>query len=331
MKFYQIAAWLMGTVMLTGCGADKSKTASEPSSSQSVEVPTFCADSAYSHIERQCAFGPRVPGTDAHVQCGKWIGDQFAAYGMTVMRQEATLIRYDGVKMPSCNIIAQSNPQASTRLVIASHWDSRPWADNDPDPANHHTPVPAANDGASGVAVMLELAKNLSQHPIEIGVDFVCFDAEDAGIPQWDDQAALDESSWCLGSQYWATHPHTSAIVKSILLDMVGGRAAHFYQEGYSMSYASSLVEEVWQAARRAGFGSFFPNQQGGYITDDHLPVNQKAHIPMIDIVPYYPEAEESSFGPTWHTLDDTPQHIDKTTLQAVGQTLLQFIYNQKP
>ena len=229
--------------------------------------------------------------------------------------------------MTGYNIIAQSRPDAAERILIAAHWDSRPWADNDPFESNHHTPILGANDGASGVAVMIELARILHDSLPIVGIDLVCFDAEDAGAPQWETNIDDRSDSWCLGSQHWATHPHATGFRFGILLDMVGGQGAYFYREGYSMQYASSVMEQVWQAARDAGYGSFFKNEGGGYITDDHLPVNRIARIPMIDIVPFYPTGN-SGFGPTWHTVNDTPENIDRNTLKAVGQTLLQLIYN---
>lgn len=197
------------------------------------------------------------------------------------------------------NITAHYNPQATTRILFCAHWDSRPWADNDPDSLNWHKPIIAANDAASGVAVMLELARllNTSGQKPAIGVGFVCFDAEDYGVPQWSDTQD-DGSSFALGAQYWAENvEHGYAPRYGILVDMVGGQGAQFYREGMSMQYASSIVRKVWRAARQAGYGSFFPNSDGGMITDDHLPVNQTAKIPCIDVIAYYPDCQQSSFG----------------------------------
>lgn len=191
----------------------------------------------------------------------------------------------------------------------------------------------AANDGASGVAVMLELARLIQQNDsLNIAVDFICFDAEDWGIPQWD-ETGNGADSWALGSQYWAktltANPSTQNYSYAILLDMVGGQGAKFYQESYSLQKASAIVEKVWRAANVAGYGSFFPMKEGVGVTDDHLPVNDVANIPCIDIINYYPDCPQGSFGPTWHSIYDDMQHIDKNTLQAVGQTLVQLIYNE--
>ena len=296
--------------------------------------PAFSADSAFSFCEQQCLFGPRTMNSEAHERCAQWIAGKFRSYGMQVVEQRADLRGYDGTVLRSNNIIASYRPELTERVMLCAHWDSRPWADNDPDEANWHQPVMAANDGASGVAVMLEVARlladTISQQAPAVGIDFVCFDAEDWGVPQWSD-APDDPQSWALGAQYWAAHPHAEGYKPryGILLDMVGGQGARFYQEAYSKRYAQAVVARVWQAAQVVGVGSFFPQKDGGMITDDHVPVNEVAGIPCIDIIPYYPDCEASSFGSTWHTVADDMQHIDRQTLQAVGQTLVQVLYTE--
>ncbi len=294
--------------------------------------PAFNADSAYAFTKAQCDFGPRAMNSEGHDKCLKWIERKFKEYGCEVTLQKADIKGWDGTLLHSTNITARYNPQATTRILFCAHWDSRPWADNDPDSLNWHKPIIAANDAASGVAVMLELARllNTSGQKPAIGIDFVCFDAEDYGVPQWSDTQD-DGSSFALGAQYWAENvEHGYAPRYGILLDMVGGQGAQFYREGMSMQYASSIVRKVWRAARQAGYGSFFPNSEGGMITDDHLPVNQTAKIPCIDIIPYYPDCQQSSFGPTWHTIADNMDNIDKNVLKAVGQTMIQVIYSEK-
>lgn len=296
--------------------------------------PAFNADSAYAFCAAQCNFGPRVMNSPAHDRCGEWIVGKFKEYGCTVTTQRADLKGYDGTVLKSTNIMASYNSKATTRILLCAHWDSRPWADNDPDSANHRKPVMAANDGASGVAVMLEIARLLASSPDNgrpastIGIDFVCFDAEDWGAPYWGEDPTGD--SWALGAQYWSRNlPQGYEARYGILLDMVGGQGARFYREGMSMQYAEGIVKKVWRAARQAGYGSYFPKSDGGFITDDHVPVNQNAHIPTIDIIPYYPDCAQSSFGPTWHTIIDDMTHIDKHTLKAVGQTLVQVLWTE--
>ena len=310
------------------CGTTKKSSSEEH---QAVAI-RFNADSAYLFCEQQCQYGPRTMNSDAHEQCGQWIAGKFKQYGCEVELQQADLKGYDGTVLKSTNIIAktqtQNSSQQSSRILICAHWDSRPWADNDPDSTNWHKPVMAANDGASGVGVMLELARLIQQNDsLPVPVDFVCFDAEDWGVPQWSN--AYDNNSWALGAQYWAENIKGKGTNYQfgILLDMVGGQGAKFYREDNSMHYARSIVERVWQAAGAAGFGSFFVSKSGGGIVDDHVPVNQQAGIPCIDIINHYPDCQQSNFGPTWHTVNDDMQHLDKNTLEAVGQTLVQLLF----
>ena len=292
--------------------------------------PAFIADSAMAYCQAQCDFGPRTMNSKAHDLCEEWIINKFKGFGLEVETQKADLTGWDGTKLHSTNIIAHFNPQAERRILICAHWDSRPWADNDPDSTNWHKPVLAANDGASGVGVMLEVARLLQNDTtLAIGVDLVCFDAEDYGTPQWAEKNEDSEKTWALGAQYWAKNlPENYKPQFGILLDMVGGQGAKFYQEQFSLRYAASIVDKVWSAARHAGYGSMFTNEVGGQITDDHIPVNE-AGIPTVDVIPFYPDCRQSSFGPTWHTINDDMEHLDANTLKAVGQTLIQVIYSE--
>lgn len=301
--------------------------------------PKFNPDSAYAFTAKQCDFGPRVMNSEAHDRCGAWIVSKFKSYNCTVEEQKADLKGYDGTVLHSTNIIARFRPEAKRRVMLCAHWDARPWADNDPDSTNHRKPVMAANDGASGVAVMLEVARQLAlaeggktqgakQLPADVGVDFVCFDAEDWGVPQWESSDESLGDTWALGAQHFSTHlPVGFQPEFGVLLDMVGGEGAQFYREGMSVQYAPDVVNRVWQAAKDAGFSSYFPDNAGGMVTDDHIPMNENAGIPTADIIPYYPDCQQSSFGPTWHTVSDTMDHIDKATLQAVGQTMIQLLW----
>lgn len=334
MRISNIVVSLLLTMSAMGfmsCGnAKKTSVAAEPGTTAEVG-PEFCADSAFAYCAAQCEFGPRTMNSEAHDKCGQWIAEKFLQYGLTVTEQKADLKGYDGTVLRSKNIIASYKPDLQERVMICAHWDSRPWADNDADSANWRKPVMAANDGASGVAVMLEVARLLQKaDSLSVGVDFVCFDAEDWGTPQWSSQAD-DADSWALGAQYWASHPHHQGYKAryGILLDMVGGVGAKFYQEGMSKRYAQPVVDKVWQAAAAAGYSSLFPTETGGMITDDHIPVNEKAGIPTIDIIAYYPDCEQSSFGPTWHTVNDTMDNIDRNILKAVGQTIVQVLFSE--
>lgn len=323
---------LAGALMAGACGGNR--TAAGPEADTAAVCPArFEADSAMAHIERQCAFGARVPGSEAHRAAGDYIAGEFRRRGLEVTEQHAVVTDYAGRRLPLRNLIASWRPEAAERVLVCAHWDSRPWADADPDTANHRRPVPAANDGASGVAVMLEAARHLASLDPGLGVDFICFDLEDGGAPYWEEHLApTDGSDWCLGSRYWARTPHRPDYVArwGILLDMVGTPGARFRLEGFSMRYASALAGRLWAAARTAGHADYFPQEDGGYVTDDHLPLNEIAGIPTVDVIPHQ-EGGSHSFAPTWHTLADTPRHISAETLRAVGQTLLQILHEEKP
>lgn len=326
MKYLYI---LLIPLLLAACSGKKTTAADDIPAPAG---PEFSADSAMAYCRAQCDFGPRTMNSAAHERCCQWIAGKFRSFGLDVQLQKATLTAWDGTALAATNIIANLNPKATRRIMLCAHWDSRPWADNDPDSANWRKPVMAANDGASGVAVMLEVARlaKAAADSLAIGIDFVCFDAEDYGIPQWSDRPD-DESTWALGAAHWAANPHKAGYTAEcgVLLDMVGGQGAKFYKEGFSQQYAGETIYKVWQAARAAGYGSTFIDEEGGTVVDDHVSVNRIAGIPTIDIIAYYPDCAQSSFGPTWHTTSDDIDHIDQASLKAVGQTLIQFIFTE--
>lgn len=318
-------------VMLTACGGHSKSASSKGADTIALTpCPKFMADSAFKFVEEQCAFGPRVTGSKEALACGDYIINRFRAYGAKVEEQLTTVIIWDGTELPARNIVASINPENRDRIMFCAHWDSRPWADNDPDEAKHHTPLLGANDGASGVAVMLELCRLLQQQKVNVGVDFVCFDAEDLGTPEWADDVEDTSDTWCLGSKQWAQRARENDYRAryGILLDMVGGRGNTFHREQISLEYAQPVVDLIWHLAAQLGYGHFFPLSNGGRLIDDHVHVNSIARVPCLDIVPYYTEGP-SSFGPTWHTVSDTPDNIDTNVLEAVGQTLTQLIYNE--
>ena len=324
------AAALLLAGSLIACNGQKNDAADETGTSADTATGVeFSADSAMTYVQEQCSFGPRVPNSEAHRRCGDYIAAKFRSFGLDVTEQRATFTGWDGKRLDGRNIIAAYRPEEKERVIICAHWDSRPWADADPDSARHREPVMAANDGASGVAVLLETARKLAELKPAVGVDFICFDAEDYGAPYWG-TAPEDGSDWCLGSQYWSAHPHKAGYTAryGILLDMVGGRDARFCHEGFSLQYAQDIVAKVWSAAETAGAADYFLNASGGYAVDDHKPMNEVAGIPTIDIIPYVPSAP-SSFGATWHTTADTPDNIEPATLRAVGQTILQVLADE--
>lgn len=316
---------LLTAVQVTACShANKSAEKVE----KTVIVPSFSADSAYHYTQQQVDFGPRIPNTDAQIACAGFLSATLKRFGAEVTEQKANLTAFDGTSLRSINIIGSFNPKAEKRVLLFSHWDSRPWADNDPNPSNHKKPVMGANDGASGVGVLLEMARLIGKTQPTIGVDIIFFDTEDYGSPSRD--ASNTEDSWCLGTQYWAKNPHITGYRAEfgILLDMVGGKNATFYREQISEQFASDVVGKVWSQAESLGFGQYFVNQKGGAVTDDHVYVNQLIGIPSIDIIQYDPNSG-SGFASYWHTIDDTMKNVDKNTLNAVGITLMHVVYNE--
>lgn len=291
-------------------------------------APSFDADSAYHYVAQQVAFGPRVPNTPEHKACGDYLIAELTRFGAKIYVQEATLTAYNGDFLESRNIIGSYNPENTKRILLFAHWDTRPYADQETDPAKHYTPIDGADDGASGVGALLEIARQINQHNPGIGIDIIFFDAEDYGEPAFARSSKQD--TWCLGSQFWAKNPHVKnyRAELGILLDMVGHKDAIFYKEGYSMKYAAPTVEKIWETARNLGYGRYFVQKTGGFYTDDHIYVKQGRGIPCIDIIHTSLE-NANGFGTHWHTLNDTMENIDPQTLKAAGQTVLEFIYNR--
>ena len=299
-----------------------------------VAVPVFDADSAYGYVRMQTECGPRTPGSAAHGRVADRLARMLWAFGAdTVIEQRATVRQVGGKDLPVRNIMGRFGADKDRRLLLLAHYDTRPWADEDADAANHTRPIDGANDGASGVAVLLELARAIGSQNPAVGVDILMVDTEDSGIdaPEGSDMATqrMYESTWCLGSQHFARNlPYTQANRPqgAILLDMVGGRDAVFNQEYYSQQFAPALTRTIWDTARAAGYGDRFPTQLGGAVNDDHLPLNG-AGIPTVDIIEIGHPAT-GSFNPTWHTMNDNIDNIDTATLKAVGQTVMTVIYN---
>ncbi len=307
----------------------------DPKPAKTVVVPEFNADSAYAFVKAQTDFGPRIPNSDAHEQCLQWLVNKLSEYADTVMVQEFRTRLYNGKGVDGQNIIGSFHPEAKKRILLCSHWDSRPFADHDPDEANWNHPIDGANDGASGVGVLLEMARCFSLQPLDekLGVDLVFFDLEDYGPRQDQSEQYYDDrrNHWALGSQYWAAQPHIFGYTASfgILLDMVGASEPNFMKEYYSQGYAAWVGNKVWRYAQDLGYGRHFVNELGDPISDDHLPINEVAGIPCIDLIDLRPESSNMSFPETWHTLNDNIEHIDKNTLQMVGNVLNYTVYHE--
>jgi hypothetical protein len=321
----------IAALAVTACNGGTEKQASQPAepTAAAVVVPAFNADSAYSFVKAQVDFGPRVPNSKEHRACGDYLAAKLKEYGAEVINQEAELVAYDGTRLNARNIIAQFQPEKKGRIMLCAHWDSRPWADSDPDASKHRTPILGANDGASGVGVLMEIARALSTTPTELGIDIILFDAEDYGTHAA--ETSTMENSWALGSQLWSRLPHNPNYNAryGILLDIVGAPGSVFNHEYYSTYFAPGVVRNVWEWAHKAGYSDYFVNEEGGAITDDHFYVNTTAGIPCIDIINCDPESP-NGFGPYHHTMKDDMDWIDATTLKAVGQTVLTVIYNEK-
>ena len=294
--------------------------------------PDFNADSAFVYVDKQVAFGYRIPNTKEHVACGDYLVNQLKSFGADVQEQKFVATAYDGTKLNSRNIIGSYGLDKNTRVLLFAHWDTRPYSDHDPDPANHKKPLLGANDGASGVGVLLEVARVLQSNAPEVGVDIIFFDAEDYGVPTFvTDYKGNSNDTWCLGSRYWSKNPHVKNYKArfGILLDMVGAPDATFDKEYHSVEYADNIVEKVWSIAHKLGYGKHFISLKKSAVYDDHIPVNEIRRIPSIDIIQYDGNTNHG-FGSYWHTQKDDMSNIDKKTLKAVGQTVLEVVYKEK-
>lgn len=315
------------TISCNSCQSKKEIFSSEP---YQMKSPSFNADSAYLFIEKQVEFGPRVPGTLAHQECGDYLVSKLNEFGASVIQQRANVTHYDGQNIEIRNIIGVYNADVKKRILLFAHWDSRPFSDEETDSTSRNLPVTGADDGASGVGALLEIARQIHLNSLDLGIDIIFFDLEDWGQPSYTTDWVPGDW-WCVGSQYWSKHPHVENYKAhfGILLDMVGGANATFLKEGYSLQYASNVVDKIWSTALRLGYGNYFISKRGGFITDDHVPVNQNHRAPSANIINLKLETN-TGFVPYWHTQKDDMRNIDKNTLKAVGQTVLEVVYNEQ-
>ena len=318
---------LIALIGFQACRNDEKSTDETETVTQEIKLvsPDFNADSAFSYTKSQVDFGPRIPGTAAHQKCADYLVAKLKSFGAQVSIKGEPTKTYDGKTFQLKNIHASFNPENKNRVLVTAHWDARPFSDQDTDPANHNKAFDAANDGGSGVAVILEMARQIQQKQPNVGVDFVLWDLEDYGKAN---DETPDETTWCLGSQYWAKNIAKNGYkaMYGINLDMVGGGNAQFTQDEISRQSAPEVVNKVWNIGSEIGYSSYFVSIPSGRLVDDHFWVN-KAGIPCIDIIHYN---DNSGFYINWHTQLDNLANIDKNTLKATGQTVLETIYREK-
>lgn len=311
-------------LFISGCTTETNQTSTGNKVEEykpAVPLPPFNADSAYAFLKQQVDFGPRIPGTKAHAQCADWMKSKMLSYGLEVTEQNGMMKTYDGKSFNLRNIISVYRPDLKRRLLLCAHWDTRPFADRDD--KDNDKPFDGANDGASGVAVLMEIARLIQESKPDIGIDFIFFDLEDYGDP---DGKTAD--SWCLGSQFWSKNLHVPGYspVYGILLDMVGGKDAIFPKEGTSMKYAPGVVNKVWALARSLGY-TMFVNNIGPETTDDHLYINKIAGIPCIDIVHY--EITRMDYMSCHHRHCDNLSNIDPMVMKIVGHVVMEVVHRE--
>ncbi|MFK7757164.1 MAG: M28 family peptidase [Flavobacteriales bacterium] len=297
-----------------------------PPPKERIDAPAFSADSAYAYIQKQVDFGPRNPNSASARACGDWLESKLASFGAKVSTQEDIVIAYDGTELEMRNIIAEFHPEKTKRIMLYAHWDTRPFADKDT--IRMDEPIDGANDGGSGVGVLLEIARVLEKTPTEYGIDIILFDSEDYGRPN--NSPASEATEWCLGSQYWSRNPHKPnyRAKYGILLDMVGGKNASFPREGTSLEYAQNVVNKIWRSANSLGHSSLFNQKETNRTIDDHLFVNAIAGVPSAAIVEFHVH-QMGGYGKFHHTHQDNMDNISPETLQAVGDVVMDVIYNE--
>jgi hypothetical protein len=312
-------------LFFAGCTSDTPENPPpQPPKKPHVAGPVFNSDSAFAFVKEQVAFGPRVPGTKPHAACYDYFIAKLKSYGLSLIPQATTGTTAIDSRMVSIqNVLAQFHPERKDRILLLAHWDTRAFADDDPDSTKRKMTFDGADDGASGAGVLLEIARILQQKDPGIGVDLLFSDAEDGGL-----NGGGAAETWCLGTQYWTQNPPKDYTARfGILLDMVGGKNATFPKEGTGNYFAKGVVDKVWNAAAGLGYSNVFIDQVIGETIDDHLYVNQNLRIPTIDIVHY--DMQNFKY-PYWHhTTQDNLNIIQPVTLRMVGEVVVDVIYNE--
>lgn len=321
LKFYVV---LSAVLFLGAC---KSEVKNPPKGKKHEPKPIvtvqFDADSAYKYVAEQVAFGPRVPGTTAHQKTLVYLKDKLAEYCDTAEVLFGNFTNHHKEVVPIYNVWGRFDVHKQKRILLAAHWDTRPQSDEDPE--INDKPADGANDGASGVGVLLEIARQLQTMDIDYGIDIIFFDREDGG------ESGGPPESWCLGSQQWGAKVMEGSYEANhgILLDMVGAKNATFALEGNSALANQNLLLETWKTGQQLGYGSYFLMIQGNTITDDHIYMSRLAGVPTIDII-HFDLNTINSFPSHWHKQTDNLEIIDKNTLKAVGHTVLHVVANKR-
>jgi hypothetical protein len=315
-------------IALAACNSgNKTESTTSETKKNTTPAPSFNADSAFNYVKAQTDFGPRIPNSTSQAKCAGWLTATMKQFADTVIVQSFQSRGFDGKTLNGKNIISSFNPSKGNRIMLCAHWDTRPFADQDS--VRKNEPIDGANDGASGVGILIEVARQLSIAKPDLGIDIIFFDLEDYGQPENSGFPEQDDT-YCLGSQYWSQNLHTTNYFAryGVLLDMVGATNATFTQEGTSMRYAENVTGMVWKTAGDLGYGNYFLMEKTNPIVDDHYYINQIAEIKCTDVI-HYDYNTPSHFWKHWHTHGDTIDKIDKNSLKAVGQTLLQVLFNE--
>ncbi len=311
----RLAAILALAGLLAAAACDSSSEVQGPFPGR----PRFDGTRALELVERQVAFGPRVPGRPGHADQLAWMRATLDSLADDLVVDSFTVVASSGDTLRLTNLVARFKPEEKRRILLLTHWDTRPISDNASEPELEKIPVPGANDGGSGTAVLIELARLFHGQAPPMGIDLLFVDGEDYGPGT--------EDMFFGSNRYAESLPDQAATtgrpIYGVLLDMVGDVDARFPVEEYSFEYARPVVNKVWGAARRLGYASAFPETVGGPVGDDHVPLIE-AGLPTADVI-------DLSYGPGnawWHTPNDTPDHVSAANLEMVGEVMAELVYS---